>query len=204
MRRMMLFLLAVAVVAGGGYGYWVRASAKPASFRTAPVHRGELQVTISATGTVEPEEVVDVGAQVAGQVKSLGQDPQDSHRTVDYGSAVEEGTVLAQIDESLYASDVDQSLASVEQAKANQQRAEADLQQLRAKLRQAERDWQRAQVMRRSPGTITEQDYDMYQANFETAQSLLAVGDASVNQAKKAVLMAEAGLRRAVFRVGRQ
>src|SRR4051794_22002861 len=125
MRRFMLLLLLVAVVAGVGYGYWARANTPPPSFRTAPIHPGELQVTISATGTVEPEEVVDVGAQVAGQVKSLGPDPQDSHRTVDYGSAVEEGTVLARIDESLYTSDVDQALAAVEQAKANQQRAEA-------------------------------------------------------------------------------
>jgi HlyD family secretion protein len=198
----MLLLVVFAVVGGVGYGYWARANTRPASFRTAPIHRGELQVTISATGTVEPEEVVDIGAQVAGQIKSLGQDPQDSQRTVDYGSAVEEGTVLARVDEALYASDVDQATAGVEQAKANQQRAEADLQQLRAKLRQAERDWQRAQVMRRSPGTITDADYDMYQANYETAQSLLAVGDASVNQAKKSVLMAEAGLKKCQKNLG--
>src|SRR5438093_5713479 len=177
MRRVLTLLAVVDLAGGAGAWYW-RFGQKPATtFRTVPAQRGNLRVTISATGTVEPEEVVDVGAQVAGQVKSLGPDPQDSMRTVDYGTAVEQGTVLARIDDALYASDVDQSLASVEQAKANQQRAEADLQQLRAKLRQAERDWQRAQVMRRTPGTITEADYDMYQANFESAQSLLAVGE---------------------------
>src|SRR5262245_25664812 len=197
MRKFLTFVLAVAVLAVGGYWYWARAGTRPATFRTAPVHRGELQVTISATGTVEPEEVVDVGAQVAGMIKSLGADPNDSTRTVDYGSAVEQGTVLASIDDSLFVSDVDQATASVDQAKANQQKAEADLQQLRAKLRQAERDWQRAQLMRRTPGTITEADYDMYQANFETAQSLLAVGEAGVNQAKKSVAMSEAALAKA-------
>src|SRR5262249_54347872 len=56
--------------------------------------------------------------------------------------------------------------------------------------------------MRRTPGTITEADYDMYQANFETAQSLLAVGDASVNQAKKSVQMSEAGLAKAQKNLG--
>jgi HlyD family secretion protein len=110
--------------------------------------------------------------------------------------------VLANIDDSLYVTDVDQATASVEQAKANQQRAEADLQQLRAKLRQAERDWQRAQVMRRTPGTITEAEYDMYQANYETAQSLLAVGEAGINQAKKSVAMSEAGLAKARRNLG--
>ena len=33
---------------------------------TAAVTRGEVAATISASGTIEPEEVVDVGAQVAG------------------------------------------------------------------------------------------------------------------------------------------
>jgi HlyD family secretion protein len=202
MRKVLTFLVALAIVAAGAYWYWQRTAARPNAFKTAPIHRGELQVTISATGTVEPEEVVDVGAQVAGMIKSLGPDPQDSTRTVDYGSAVEQGTVLANIDDSLYVTDVDQATASVEQAKANQQRAEADLQQLRAKLRQAERDWQRAQVMRRTPGTITEAEYDMYQANYETAQSLLAVGEAGINQAKKSVAMSEAGLAKARRNLG--
>src|SRR5688572_2831793 len=155
MRTVLTFLVALAIVAAGGYRYWQHTTARPTAFKTAPILRGDLQLTISSTGVVQPEEVVDVGAQVAGMIKSLGPDPQDSTRTVDYGSAVEQGTVLANIDDSLYVTDVDQATASVEQAKANQQRAEADLQQLRAKLRQAERDWQRAQVMRRTPGTIT-------------------------------------------------
>jgi HlyD family secretion protein len=43
-------------------------------FRTAPVERGDLLSTISATGTVEPEEVVDVGAQVMGRIRDLGVD----------------------------------------------------------------------------------------------------------------------------------
>jgi len=75
-----------------------------AAFRTAPVKRTNLVATISATGTVEPEELVDVGAQVAGQIQAFGKDKQS--KPIDYGSAVEEGTVLAQIDDTLYAADV--------------------------------------------------------------------------------------------------
>src|SRR4029079_14023628 len=116
MRKVLTFLLSIAVVAARGVLYWQRAAARPVHFKTAPVLRGELQLTISATGVVQPEEVVDVGAQVAGMIKSLGPDPQDSIRTVDYGSAVEQGTVLARIDDALFVSDVDQQLASVEQA----------------------------------------------------------------------------------------
>ncbi len=77
---------------------------KSVLFRTVPVKRGDLMATISATGTVEPEEVVDVGAQVAGQINSFGKDKNG--KTIDYGSAVEEGTILAQIDDSLYAANM--------------------------------------------------------------------------------------------------
>src|SRR5262245_50852177 len=88
--------------------------------KTASVTRGDVRATISATGTIEPEEVVDVGAQVAGKIKNLGMDPKKSGKTIDYGSVVEHGTVLAQIDDSIYKS-------QVQQARANLQKAEADM-----------------------------------------------------------------------------
>ena len=66
---------------------------------TAVVKHGDLVATISATGTIEPIEVVDVGAQVAGLIKAFGKDKSD--RVIDYGSIVEEGTVLAKIDDSI-------------------------------------------------------------------------------------------------------
>src|SRR5436309_10746603 len=100
MKRWILLLVVVVLVAGVGAGavYYWKGLSKPAQFRTAPVVRGELQHSISATGTVEPEEVIDIGAQVAGQVKSLGTDPRDPTKIVDYTTPVAEGTILARID----------------------------------------------------------------------------------------------------------
>src|SRR5712671_2684460 len=87
-------------------GVWWRHSRGGAelSFTTATVKRGDVAATIGATGTIEPLEVVDVGAQVAGRISSLGAD-QDG-KTVDYGSVIEEGALLAKIDESVYAADL--------------------------------------------------------------------------------------------------
>ena len=50
---------------------------------------GTLGATITATGTVEPEEAIDVGAQVAGQIVEFGKDKNG--KEVDYGAAVEIG-----------------------------------------------------------------------------------------------------------------
>src|SRR4051794_17773341 len=196
MRQLVVLIVAVAAVAGLGGWYWYAHRSSAATFRTARVEQGNLRVTISATGVIEPEEVVDIGAQVAGQVKSLGQDPRDPAKPVDYGTAVNEGTVLARIDDALYAADVAQSQAAVDAAKANQDRAEADVVQMRAKQTQAERDFKRAQDLQRSPGAITPQEYDQALANYETTKAAVAVGEATAVQSRKAVTQAEAVLKK--------
>jgi HlyD family secretion protein len=155
--------------------------------------------TISATGTVEPEEVVDIGAQVAGQINVFGKDKDG--KTVDYGSAVEEGTVLAQIDDSLYATDVALGTAQLEQAKAGVIRAQADLEQMKAKLNQAQRDWDRAQKLGPSEA-LAQTQYDAYQSAFEVAKANVAVGESTITLDKAAVDQADATLARAKRNLG--
>jgi len=70
-RRILIIMVVVVVAALALTVYLLRGSGKSAGFKTVQVKRGDLQSTISATGTVEPEEVVDIGAQVAGKIVSL-------------------------------------------------------------------------------------------------------------------------------------
>ncbi len=185
--------LVVALGAAAGW-FWSGGGQGNDSFRTAAVIRGDLSATISATGTVEPEEVVDVGAQVAGKIVSFGKDKDG--KMVDYGSVVGAGTILAQIDDALYAAEVSQVKAQVAQAQANVKRAEADLGQLKAKLFQAEREWQRAKKLGPSDA-LSQSDYDAALSAYEVAKANLKVGEAAVIQAKDAVAQAQANLRRA-------
>src|SRR5438874_429097 len=71
-----LVVVIVVVLSLGGIGYWYlhAASNHGSNLRVEPVVRDELLATISATGTVEPEDVVDVGAQVVGQILRFGPD----------------------------------------------------------------------------------------------------------------------------------
>src|SRR5215467_6015284 len=118
-RINLLLALALVALAGGLGGWWLYSRhAARTIFTTAVVKRGELVATISATGTIEPIEVVDVGAQVAGLIQSFGKDKNGN--TIDYGSVVEEDTVLANIDDSVYAADLALARAQVEQDKAGE------------------------------------------------------------------------------------
>lgn len=186
-RRIIGLMLLLAV--GASLGLWyVRGSSEPErSFRTAEARRGNITAFIGATGTLEPEEVVDVGAQVAGIVSQFGRDPRDPNKAVDYGTRVEPGTVLARIDDAIYK-------AQVEQAQANLERAEADMQQFQAKVRQTQRDYERARTLSRSSGAISGLDFDTTEAAYDTAKSALAVGQAGVNQAKAAFRQVQTNL----------
>lgn len=181
-------LALLGLIGGGASLAFLKMSGPPRSeFRTATVERGSLQATVTATGTIEPEDVIDVGAQVAGQIRSFGPDLDDSGKSIDFRSRVDVNTPLAQLDDSLYA-------AQVDQAKANVQRAEADMTQLKARLNQAEREWTRARKLGPNKGVLSEVEYDTAEANFETAKSALAVGEASIAQAKAGLKQAEVNL----------
>jgi HlyD family secretion protein len=69
---LLLILAGVGVVGGGVFWYARAAGGRPAAFRTEEVKHEDLLASFSATGTLEPEDIVDVGAQVAGQIKEFG------------------------------------------------------------------------------------------------------------------------------------
>jgi HlyD family secretion protein len=203
MRRTIGITILVVVMLGviGGAGvWWLRSKKdKETTFRTVPVKRGDLMATISATGTIEPEAVVDVGAQVAGVITAFGKDKHG--RTIDYGSVVEEGTVLAKIDDSLYAAAMETAKAQLQQAEANKMSADANVLQLKAKLLQAQQDWGRAQKLGPSDA-LAQSAYDQYRANYEVAKANLAAGEAAVEQAKAALAQAKANLTTAQINLG--
>jgi HlyD family secretion protein len=197
-RPVKRILIGVAILAAAAAAAltWVvlRGNGQAIAYRTAAIQRGDLLVAISATGTVEPEEVIDVGAQIAGQILSFGKDTNG--RTVDYGSTVDPGMVLARIDDLVYAADAAQAEAQVRSGRAALQRARADLGALQARLQQAERDWQRARKLGPSEA-LAEASFDAYRSAYETAVANVEVGRATIQQSEAGVAQAEAALSKA-------
>src|SRR5947209_138990 len=173
MKRLLLYLVVAVALAGGAGVWWWQAHAESApAFRTVTVERGRLEATIGATGTIQPEEVIDVGAQVAGRIEKFGADLRDPNKTVDYGAVVEKDTVLAQLDNSLYK-------AQVDSAQADLTRAKADLLQKQAQLNQAQADLNRANTLLPSKA-ISQADFDAAQAAFNVAKANVGVSEAQI------------------------
>src|SRR4051812_16559327 len=110
MTRLLSLALLIGVAVGGTalYSKFFRSDSDQPPFRVEKVNRGDLQINVRATGTVEPEETVDVGAQVVGRIKELGKDPRGTtdpnyaNKSVDYGTPVSKGTVLATVEPQVF------------------------------------------------------------------------------------------------------
>lgn len=194
-RLSVVIVAVVVVVLAGAAGAWVWhvRRANKVVWRTGTVHKGDLTATITATGTVEPEEVVDVGAQVSGQFMEFGKDKDG--KSIDYGSIVESNMLLAKIDPSLFQAAVDLDQATVASDKAGEAQAVANLEQMRAKEVEAEADWNRAQPLGKSEA-LAATTYDSYKATYEIGKANVNMAAAAVDSAKAATVQAEATLKR--------
>jgi len=183
--KTMLSLLIVTVVAGiASFSFWPGNVAEPPKFRTQPVAHDDLLIAVSATGTVEPVEIIDVGAQIVGSIKSFGPDPERPGKTVDYGSHIKQGDVLAQLDDLPHQAELDK-------AQANLKLVEAEVKRSNVRRDQTERDVRRAEQLL---DTISVGEWEGIVAECEMAQADLAMSEARLEQAKIAARQAEINL----------
>jgi len=126
----------------------------PVQYVTQPARRGNLVVTVSATGTLQPIKKVDVGIEVSGTIKTVA---------VDYNDQVTNGQLLAQLDTDKLESQALQSEASLASARATVREAEAQLARLN-------------RVRELSGGKMPSQ------SDLDTAEASLARAKAAVTQ----------------------
>jgi len=109
-RSRTLWLVAAAVLLLGAVAVFFAARARfsPATtYATQPVLRQDLVATVTATGTVNPQDLINVGTQVSGTISELD---------VDYNSKVHAGQLLARIDPTSLQAAYRQSTAAQVQA----------------------------------------------------------------------------------------
>jgi len=111
-RRWGLIAIAalVIVAASAGAGYYFLRGSTATTYVTTEVARGPLVVRVSATGTLQPEDQVDVGSEISGRVDRV---------TVDFNDRVAKGQVLAVINTDQIRAQLAQSQAALNAAKAS-------------------------------------------------------------------------------------
>ena len=102
----------VACVAVAAIVYFISGGKKEekVTFETAKVEQGNIQTTITATGTIEPVTSVTVGTQVSGIVSKL---------YVDYNSVVKKGEVIAELDKTNLISELNTAKANLTSAQSS-------------------------------------------------------------------------------------
>jgi HlyD family secretion protein len=198
-RKRLVCIIIVAVLSGCTLLLFGPKKNKEDRFRTYLIQEGDLVVNVSATGTIEPEEVIDVGAQVAGQIISLGKDRNGN--PIDYGSVIEKGMVLARIDEALYAAQLKKIQEEVTYAKADILRVTCEQELLKVKWLQAKNEWARAKKLWNGQA-ISKASYDKYKTDFNIAEANLSIGNASIVQSRALLAKNEAFLNHATINLG--
>ncbi|MEW6167362.1 MAG: efflux RND transporter periplasmic adaptor subunit [Pseudomonadota bacterium] len=174
-------LLAIAVIAIWQIGQHTETS----RYVTLPVERGDLTVTISATGTLEPTNTVDVGTEVSGTIATVA---------VDYNDRVKVGQILAQLDTS-------KLQAQVLQAEAALAAARAKVLQTQASVRETQLQFQRLQQLRQAGagGYVSEHDVDAAEAALDRARADAASAAAAVRQTQATLDAHRTDLSKAVI-----
>jgi HlyD family secretion protein len=111
-------VILIAAAGAAAFFFWGN-KASASDYITAKVERTNVEVTVSATGTVQAVTTVQVGSQVSGTVLWLG---------ADFNSDVKRGQVIAKLDPSIFQAQVDNARAQVDNAQANVANAEAAVQ----------------------------------------------------------------------------
>lgn len=137
-------------------------------YQTEKARRGDLVVTVSATGTLSPVNEVEVGIEVSGTIEKV---------FADYNDQVKVGQVLAKLDTRRLQAQTQQSQSALEVTKAKVLQAEATLQEAQLKLGRYE------QTRQLSGGKVpSSTEMDTARANLARAKADLASAKASVLQ----------------------
>lgn len=180
MKKLIKFIAAFAVLAGVGYYFYDKNFNVPQGdqFITSKAVRGELVKSIESNGEIYATELIDVGAQVGGQIKKL---------YVKLGDVVKAGDMIAEIDSATQQNNVDTK-------KAQLGIYEAKLNSAKVALEISKTKFKREQELFAKNATSKEE--------FENAKNTLAANEASLKEIEAQVAQAKISLNTAQIDLG--
>lgn len=162
MKKKLIYSIIGIIIALGATGYYIASNGKAEDIqlRTEKVSRGDIQVVVTATGTLSAVTTVQVGSQVSGTLSKIN---------VDFNDKVKKGEVVAQIDPTFL--------------EASVRDAEASLQRATAQYNEAKRNFERIKTLLEK-GLASQADYDAALTQFEANNAARKQSEAQLERAK--------------------
>jgi len=186
LRRWLGWGVGLLLLAAAAGAYWLqRSGGDGVQYQTQEARRGDLTVTVTATGNLAPTNEVEVGSELSGIVRTVA---------VDYNARVTVGQPLAHLDDTKFAAAVMKSRAALASAQAQLKRAQAT-------LVKEEQNLKRIQEARRISGgrLLSDSDLESAEAELERARAEVAIARAAIQQAEATLLSDETDLAKTVI-----
>jgi HlyD family secretion protein len=180
---LVLLLLAI----GGTAWWWTRREAQAApTYVTEPVTRGDLRVSVTANGTLQPTRTINIGSELSGTVSQV---------FVDINDPVKKGQVLVQLDLAKLRDQITRSRAVLASAEAKVAQTVATVKEAQGNLGRLD------EVFRLSGGKVPSQaELDTARATLDRARADENSARAGVNDARAALSTDETNLSKASIR----
>jgi HlyD family secretion protein len=161
MKRALIIIVLILLAGGGVWYFYFRKEEKPVTLTTEEPRYGYISKSVTATGTIEPVDTVNVGCQVSGTINAI---------YTDYNAKVTKNQLIATLDKSLFEASVNQYKANLEVAKAS--------------LVYAQNNFERESTLFKT-GAIAKADYDNYENQYEGAKATVGSVQAQLDAAEK-------------------
>jgi HlyD family secretion protein len=162
MKKKLIYSILGIIIVLGATGYYLATNGKSddVQLRTEKVTRGDIQVVVTATGTLSAVTTVQVGSQVSGTLAKIN---------VDFNDKVKKGEIIAQIDPTFL--------------EASVRDAEASLQRATAQFNEAKRNFERIKTLLEK-GLASQADYDAALTQYEANNAARKQSEAQLERAK--------------------
>ena len=174
------------LLAGGAILWTARDTDDKILYRTQPVRRGDITITVTATGNLQPTNQVIIGSELSGTVKSV---------EVDYNDQVKIGQVLSRLEDSRLSVQVLQSQAALAAARARVQLTQATIKETKAAL---DRLLEVGRLSRNK--ALSKSDLDTARAALDRARADYAGALAAVSQAAATLKLNQTDLAKTEIR----
>lgn len=184
-KKVIWIIAALVIVTGAILGLTVFRNGKNGEikYKTETIARGDIEALVVTSGTLNPIEIVDVGAQVSGKIEKL---------YADFNSPVTKGQIVAELDQEPLKMKIDQN-------EANYRSRLASLERAKVSLGQAEKGYERAKALS-AKALLSTEETEASEAAYLGAKSDLISAEATLAQAKSTLDLSKVDLSYAVIR----